>query len=147
MFNLIEENLDTSTLEFACIGSSQLQKLNDLENASFDIAVVFTDIDDLHHKLPFKFDTAIHQPFIDKYNNILDKISPLVTKTANLYIYGLPQWLPYFSVHLTQHQWQFKYWIGLETYHPAFENYPIIDTHEGILLYVKDKNKFSLRKV
>jgi len=147
MFNLIDEPLDLSSLQFTYIPSDQLDRLEFLEPESFDVVIGFTEVNEAVNQLPFKFNPQIHEPYLKRHYNLLESISKVATKTATLYLYGLQQWLPYFAVHLDQHNWGFKYWLALETSHPVFTSSPMIPTHEGILLYVRSKKKFSLRKV
>lgn len=147
MFNLIDEALDLTTLQFTYIRSNELDKLDALEPESFDVVVAFTEVNPSVNQLPFKFDPQIHELYLKRHYHLLENIGRVAAKTATLYLYGLQHWLPYFAVHLDQNDWRFKYWIALKTSRPAYSNSPMIPTHEGILLYVRNKNKFSLRKV
>lgn len=147
MFSLIEEPLDLNSISFSYIPSKGLDELDQLDKESFDVVVAFAHINQPNYSLPFKFDFQAHEPYLQSIYQLIDRISQVITKTGTLYIYGLPQWLPYFAVYLDKNHWQFKYWIALETHHPQATNLPMIGTHEGILLYSRNKNKANLRKV
>ena len=146
MFNVIEEQLDTATLHFSYLISADLAKLENFPSESQDVIIAFTDLASVFAQQPFHYNPAIHQRLLDDLYCTLDHYSRIIKQNGTLYIYGLPQLLPYLSVYLNQKGWQFKYWLALETYHPEPTTQPLINTHEGILLYVRNKQKFSLRK-
>jgi hypothetical protein len=147
MYNVVEIPLDLKSFEYKYVTSTQVDALNTLAPASVDVAVVFTPFDETFNQLPFRYNPAIHDDYLNKIYQILDKVDQVVAKTGTLYIYGLAQWLPYFSVYLDEKKWQFKYWLAVETQHPPVTKAAMVNTHQGILLYVKNKTKFNLRKV
>lgn len=147
MFNTIEEQLNTVTLHFSYLDSHQVNELNLIEPGRFDVAVLFPSFDEQFSQLPFHYNPEVHEIQLDKFYKVLDRLDRVMTNTGTLYIYGLPQWLPYFSVYLDKHKWQFKYWLALEAAHSGAFAQPITSTHQGILLFVRNKDKFSLRKV
>ncbi len=146
MFTVIEEPLNLPTLHFSYLTSQQSSELDKIPFFSYDVIVALPGFSEAFSQLPFKYDSIIHEPELQKFYRTLDSFGRIIKKTGTLYIYGLPQMLPYFSVYLNERGWQFKYWLALETNHPAPSQVPMVNSHEGILLYVRDKNKFSLRK-
>ncbi|MEP7288048.1 MAG: DNA methyltransferase [Chloroflexota bacterium] len=147
MLNFVEDDFDIRTVNFFCIPAQERSQLAALQPNTFDVAVLLTQPSENKATLPFRYNPAIHEPFLNGVYDWLKAINPLMSKTGILYIYGLQQWLPYFSVYLDNLGWYFKYWLALEVVHPAPTEKPMINTHEGILLYVHNKNKFNIRKV
>lgn len=147
MFLTIDEELDTNTLHFSYLNTPQLGEIGKIYRESVDIIISFTNFNHPFNQIPFKYDKVVHEPILHEYYQLLTSFGRIIKKTGTLYIYGSPQILPYLSVFLNKQGWQFKYWLTLETHHPEPSPEPIIQTHEGILLYVKNKNKFNLRKV
>lgn len=145
LFNQIEEDIDPKSIEFIYLFDGETDKLRSLRTGNFDVCVLFAGIREWEH--PFRFSKEEHQPYLDHVNGLLNQIENVISPIGTLYIYGSPQWLPYFAVHLDKRGWGFKYWIALEVAHPPQSDAPLIDTHQGILLYVRNKKKFSLRKV
>jgi site-specific DNA-methyltransferase (adenine-specific) len=147
MFSLIDEDLDLTSISFSYVTSAELGKLNQLDQDSFDMVIIFTHVNQPNISMPFKFSPQIHQPYLESIYEQINAVSSLITRTGTLYLYGLPHWLPYFAVYLDKNHWQFKYWLALETHHPTSNQSPMVNTHEGILLYSRSKNKSNLRKV
>jgi hypothetical protein len=147
MFSTIEEPLDLRTIKFTYLESRHLDEWTNLAHESFDVIVAFPEFGSSISRIPFRFEPTTDGSYLKEISRLVENFSRLISRTGTLYIYGLPQWLPYFSVCLDECGWQFKYWLALETCHPTPSASPMIPTHEGILLYVRNKSKFSLRKV
>lgn len=67
-------------------------------------------------------------------------------KHGTLLVYSIPRWLPYYGEYLSK-KMTFKYWIALKTSSDVSEKKMLPGLHEGILLYVNDKKKFTLNRV
>jgi site-specific DNA-methyltransferase (adenine-specific) len=147
MYTIAEEQLDFSSITFSYSNPEQGDLLKSYSPSQFDIIVAFFDKNHDSNSMPFKYDASKHSLYLSWYYRVLDSFTRLIKNDGTLYVYGLPQWLPYFSVYLDEKKWQFKYWISLATSHPQKTNVPMVRNHEAILLYVKDKKNFNLRKI
>lgn len=147
MFSVIDEQLDLASLHYKYIHPTQLEALSELEPESFDVVVLFASNLGVDIQVPFRYDATLHEDLFSKLSSVLKHITRVTSKTGTLYIYGSPALLPFLAVDLDHAGWQFKYWLALETFHPLPSQTPVIHTHEGILLYVRNKKQFSLRKV
>lgn len=149
LFNRLDpkDELDFQTVHFSYLNTEQLTQLETIKSESYEVIIAFSDLPESSTPIPFRYDPTIHEPYLQKFYKILDNLDRVATKIATLYIYGVPEWLPYFSVYLDSKGWQFKYWLALETRPVENPTAPLAQAHTGILLYVKNKNKFSLRKV
>lgn len=145
MFSTIDDSIDFSSLHFTYLNPEDRHSTAYIPPRSQDIIALLPPIE--YGESPFRFDAKKHQDYLNRVYSLIDLCTQWASKTATLYLHGLPHWLPYFGVYLQKKGWHFKYWIALETYHPMTHVNPMVQTHQGILLYVKDKNRFNLRKV
>jgi len=67
-------------------------------------------------------------------------------KDGSLLVYSIPKWLPYFAEYL-MNQMTFKYWIAIKNENSYIPSPLMSAYHEGILMFVKSKKKFTINKV
>lgn len=93
---------------------------------------------------PYKFNTDDKKK-IDYINKVLTALSNKLKNGGILFVYGIPQELPYYANFLDINSiMKFKYWIALEIGDIKKTN-GLICSHLGILMYVKgEKAKFHL---
>jgi len=99
-----------------------------------------------HEKnLPFKFQNKDND-IINSGNRLLAVAHEHLNKNGSMFVFGIPKWLPYYASFLSQRM-AFKYWIALKTKEFLQTNKMLTPVHEGILLFVNNKKKFTINKV
>lgn len=120
-----------------------LDKSDDL----FDAIIVTLPVHKQEKIAPFKFTGEQNQvKFLEPALRWIDVCLNHLEKHGAILVYGLPRWLPYVAEFLYQRM-VFKYWIVVRN--PEFIGGSTLmqPYHEGILLFVKDRSKFTINKV
>ncbi|WP_018616362.1 hypothetical protein [Segetibacter koreensis] len=80
--------------------------------------------------------------YIQQTRQLLDKVRPLLKDGGLLFIWGLPNYLPFLGQHLSDNKedanYLFKYWISVEL--KASDNEGLPSSHLGLLMYLKSKS-------
>lgn len=113
----------------------------------FDVILVTTPFNRSEKIKPFRFEESKAQiEYFENVNKWLDLAIRHLNKSGTLLVYGLPRLLPYFAEFLSS-KMTFKYWIAIKNPDPRSNNNLMHPYHEGVLVFVKDRNKFTLNKV
>lgn len=123
--------------------------LNWLQNSTelFDVIVLTPPFDLRDKDQPYKFSDSTDQ--IDYLEGVylwLDEAIRHLNRHGTVLVYSIPRWLPYFAEFLYQ-KMIFKYWIAIKNPNTCSERALMPPYHEGVLVFVKDRNKFTLNKV
>jgi len=112
------------------------------KDKKYDCVIVNTyfEVDDLQD------DSIISEgnKYTEKTRNLIEKAAGVTTEGGILFVYGLPRYLPFFSVHLNALEAQnckflFKYWIALE-FNSGNKPNILKNSHIGLLMYLKTKS-------
>ena len=145
VFNM-SDVVRTKELTIYYLSSDQI---NRLQNSSdlFDVILLTPPFNYIEKNKPFKYTDSHDQ--IDYLNNImtwLDESVSHLDKHGAILVYGIPRWLPYFAEFLSQRM-TFKYWIVLKTTSLACDTSIMQPSHDGVLLFVKDRKNFTINRV
>ena len=126
------------------------KELNGYSGNSFDVVVYNTHFNpkSKDNDNPIHFD-GVHFPLQESYFSSLDKCADLLSEGGILYVYGIPNELPYYAEYLTSLKSNdfrliFRYWIaiGIDT---RIRKVSLQPTHQGLLMFIKSRHadKFS----
>jgi DNA modification methylase len=120
-----------------------LQKSADL----FDVILVTPPFNRQDKIQPFNFNGSKSQiEYLESVNMWLDEAIRHLNKYGSLLVYGIPRWLPNFAEFLSS-KMRFKYWIAIKNPDPHSDSILMHPYHEGVLVFVKDRKRFTLNKV
>lgn len=126
--------------------SNQLEHLR--KNADlFDVILVTPPFNPDDKLEPFRLNESKFQlEYLESIYAWLDEAIRHLNKHGSLLVYGIPRWLPYFAEFLSS-KMTFKYWIGFKNPHPLSDSVLMHPYHEGVLVFVKDRKRFTINKV
>lgn len=131
------------------IFSLPIERFENLNNSSelFDVILLAPPFDRAEIDIPFKFSENKKQT--NYLEGIIGKLNAAIShlnKNGSIIVYSIPRWLPYFAEYLSQ-ELTFKYWIAIKNPYSITNRQLIQPFHEGAIVFVKNKNKFTLNKV
>ena len=115
---------------------------------SYDVVIYLPPFNCLDKGQPFKYEAQRDQPYINLMTGVLDKLVPALKPNGSIYVYNIPRWLPYVAQHLSELKLTFKYWFAIKNNTDAIITPTTLKpTHEGALLYVCNKKRFTINTV
>jgi site-specific DNA-methyltransferase (adenine-specific) len=126
--------------------SNQLERLQKSADL-FDVILVTPPFNRHDKTQPYKFNDSKSQiEYLESVNTWLDEAIRHLNKHGSLLVYSIPRWLPYFAEFLSS-KMTFKYWIAIKNPDSLPDSILMHPYHEGVLVFVKDRNRFTLNKV
>lgn len=142
MLNIVQ----TKALDLYYLPSDGLDHFQTIAE-KFDVIIVTPPFDQKEKTKPFKFiRTKLQIDYLNRVYSWLDEAVKHLNRNGSVLVYGIPNWLPYFAEFLTS-RLTFKYWIAIKNPNLLSEGNIMHAYHEGVLVYVKNRNNFFLNKV
>lgn len=142
MLNIVSDK----ELKFFYIPSNKLELLK--KSSEFFDVIVATPPFNRHDKnRPYRFIESKSQiEYLESVIAWLNEAIRHLNNHGSLLVYGIPRWLPYFAEFLNT-KMTFKYWIAIKNPGSLPDDTLMHSYHEGVLVFVKDRNRFTLNKV
>ena len=130
--------------KISIIYSTQLAELIDSDK-KYDVIIVETSFNRYEKHIPFKFQENDYE-IVNSVYRLLALAHEHLNKNGSMFVYGIPKWLPFYASFLSK-KMTFKYWIALKAQEFPETVNMLPPIHEGILLFVNNKKKFTINKV
>ncbi len=144
-FNKFKNKYQIKSLTFIA-EDNIIESLKAIPDESIDVGIAIPafDIEEVYN--PFLMgETKKEEYLISLSEKWLSEYQRVLKPQANLFVFSIPKYLIYFATYLDNHM-TFKYWFAYETKINS-HGIPLIPNQLGIILFVKDKNKFLINKV
>lgn len=123
-----------------------IEALKAIPDESIDVGIALPPFNIKEVYEPFMMGEAKREHrLISSSEKWLFEYQRILKPQASLFIFSIPKYLTYFAAYLDNYM-TFKYWFVYETKINS-HGIPLIPSHLGIILFVKDKNKFVINKV
>jgi len=130
------------------IYSAKDTQLNVLKSSEmkFDVILLTPKFSPNDKAIPFRLEKKEDEEYLSLVYQWLDEAQKHLKKNGAILVYSIPRWLPFFAEYLSK-KMTFKYWIAIKNPDSQLttESYPPL--HEGVILFVMNKNKFTINKV
>jgi len=133
------------SLSIFSVKDDQLNVLRSSE-LKFDVILLTPTFNPTDKAKPFKLSNPEDEDYLRHVYQWLDEAQKHLTKYGSILIYSIPRWLPFFSEYLTK-KMTFKYWIAIKNADTQMKTDMFPSSHEGVVLFVLNKNKFTINKV
>lgn len=143
--SLLSNKIDHPQLgETAVIPSdSCLEALRDISDQTFDLIFICPPFDPYERIGPFRLES---RDYIARWSECVFEASRLIAKSGGMFIFGLPQWLPFLGIAAGK-SLSFRNWIALRIWDGPAEGSPLVPSQAGLLFYVRHQKLSTANRV